>query len=130
MRESFCVSRDGLVSAFEFVERAVEVLGSDTALAHRICVVVDELVGNLILHDPSLTPESRFTIEVTAVQGGVMVVLDDPGAPFDLLAFRHDEQPEIGGHGLSLIRSLARQVEYRRTASGNQLTAMFASDQP
>ena len=124
----FPVSFGGLAAAFGFVETAVETIGASETLTHRISVVVDELVANMMRYDHTLDEHAQFMLCLVSDGGGIRLTVSDPGRPFDPLAFRHQSAPDIGGHGISLVKNLARHASYERRGGRNSLSMVFEAD--
>ena len=122
MREDFAVSNDGISAAFEFISRSVQSLGASETIAHRMSIVVDELCANMIRHDASLTPDKRFELEIAYSAPLAVLKICDPGQPFDPLSFEQKEQPEIGGHGIALVKGLSHAISYAHEGGRNCLT--------
>ncbi|MEO1494066.1 MAG: ATP-binding protein [Pseudomonadota bacterium] len=122
MREDFPVSNDGISAAFEFISRAVQSLGAGESIAHRMSIIVDELCANMIRHDKTLSPEMRFEIEIQFTAPRAELTISDPGQPFNPLSHVMDEQPEIGGHGIALVKGLAHALTYQRAGDRNVLS--------
>lgn len=125
MRREFPVSNAGLSAAFDFVAEAIAREGRDHAVAQRISIIVDEICANLIRHDDSLTEAERFSLELTPGRPGdgeTVLVISDPGRPFNPLEERSGPAPAIGGRGLALIRGLSSSVRYERVGGQNRLT--------
>ena len=142
MRGEFALSSAGLGAAFDFISETVARRGGDAALARRLSIIVDEICGNLIRHDGSLTEAHRFTLELTDDGDGkengdaTVLVICDPGRPFDPTGRRPLEPPagrggasggEIGGYGLDLVRGLSSRVRYERAGECNRLTVSIAA---
>ncbi len=125
MREDFSVSNDGISAAFEFISRAVQSQGAGETIAHRLSIIVDELCANMIRHDDSLTPDQRFELELHHEPPCAVLTIRDGGVPFDPLAFEQAERPEIGGHGIALVKGLANKMSYARIDGRNCLTVMI-----
>ena len=121
MRGDFPVSNAGLGTAFEFISECIRQAGVDEGMVHRLSVILDELCANMIRHDQTLTEDTDFTLEMRVDGGTVHMLVSDPGLPFDPLAFRHAETPEIGGHGISLVKGLSSAVTYNREDDRNVL---------
>ena len=51
----------------------------------------------------------------------VTITIRDRGHAFDPLDHRFGEAPDLGGHGLSIVRGLASKVEYFRKEEVNCL---------
>lgn len=122
MRQRFPVSNAGLAAAFKFLNVTLREMECDGALAHSFSVVLDEICANMIRHDPTLEETTTFALVLSPAGRGAELVISDPGQPFNPLDFRHKEQPEIGGHGITLIKGLASAVHYARIGDENHLT--------
>ena len=97
--------------------------GLDSDAAARLAIVVEELVANLVDHGdlPEGTP---IELEFSQQARGVILVLVDNGAPFDLrLAPEPGELPPErgGGAGLALVRAWAQVETYARVDDRNRL---------
>lgn len=128
MQGEFPVSGRGLNDAFEFIAAKIKSAGQDEGNAHRLSVILDELCANMIRHDDTLDETTCFRLELLIDGSQTTMVVSDPGEPFDPLAFQHDEMPEIGGHGISLVKGLSSAVSYRRAGNRNELRITVTSD--
>ena len=126
MRREFPVSSAGLSAAFDFVAEAVESEGRDRTVAHRLSVILDEICANMLRHDDTLGEAERFSIELQPGEDETVLVISDPGRPFNPLEHRPGAAPAIGGHGLALIRGLSSSVLYERVEGRNRLTVAVA----
>lgn len=122
MRREFPVSSAGLGAAFDFLARALDGNERERTVAQRLSVILDEVCANLIRHDGSLTGAERFSLELRRGRGETVLVISDPGRPFNPLDRPHGPGPEIGGQGLALIRGLSSSVRYERVDGRNRLT--------
>lgn len=127
-KATFAVSNDGIGAAFEFVRATFDQMSLHEALAHRASVIIDELCSNMIRHDATLTPATSFALHLQLLDDGLKLEISDPGQPFDPLQYRHETVPEIGGHGISLVKGLSRAVHYERTGDLNVLTIVLETD--
>ena len=138
MRREFALSGAGLGAAFDFIRETVARRGGDETVARRLSIIVDEICGNLIRHDGSLTEAHRFALELRDDGDGTVLVICDPGRPFDptgqrvtetpAAGQRHDCASGIGGFGLELVRGLASRVRYERAGGCNRLTVSIAAE--
>lgn len=117
----FAISTTGIADAFGFVETAGAAQGLAPETRRRLCVILDEVMGNLILHDPSVGPDHQVALTLTRLPRGVRLAICDPGAAFDPLVERPREAEAIGGLGLVITRGLARSLSYTRLADANRL---------
>ena len=128
MRRDFPVSNAGLASAFEFISEFIKSVELDEGLVHRLSVVLDELCANMIRHDETLNSDTSFEIGMSLVDRIIQMEISDPGQPFNPLEFRHAERPEIGGHGIDLVKGLSSSVSYSREADRNVMRISIDSE--
>ena len=121
MRRDFPVSNTGLAAAFESISEFIRLNRLDEGLVHRFSVILDELCANMIRHDHTLTENTNFELSLSRQGRNVHMEVSDPGMPFNPLEFRHAETPEIGGHGISLVKGLSSAVGYERAGDRNIL---------
>ena len=108
-------------------------LDPDTVWQAELCL--NEAASNIIQygHDDGAT--HPITVEIEPFERGVrMTVIDDgrpfnPAEPRELPTARTIEDARVGGLGLHLIQSFARDVRYRRDADRNVLVLTFAGTQ-
>jgi serine/threonine-protein kinase RsbW len=90
--------------------------------AHRLAVVVEEWVANIVEHGAA-RPGSRVIVRLEPAGEGVRVAFSDAGVAFDPRA-AEDEGPNLergGGAGLALIRGWSEIESYRRARGRNRL---------
>jgi serine/threonine-protein kinase RsbW len=106
----------------DFLERE----GVDARTVYHVCLVLDELLTNLISHGDGLnqTAVVRIRIKPKCVQGQII----DNAPPFDPrsgpdpdIAASINERP-IGGLGLYLTRKLTSTIDYVRHDGRNHTT--------
>jgi anti-sigma regulatory factor (Ser/Thr protein kinase) len=109
-------------AAREFAE--TQGLSSDESA--RICVVIEELVANLVDHG-GLNQEDMVELSLGNEAGGIRIIIADRGRPFDpWSAPPNHEQPERGGGvGIEIVRAWAQFVDYAVTAEGNRLELLL-----
>jgi serine/threonine-protein kinase RsbW len=109
-------------AAREFAE--TQGLSSDDSA--RICVVIEELIANLIDHG-GLTEQDTVELSLGNEAEGIRVVIADHGKPFDpWSAPPNHEQPERGGGvGIEIVRAWAIFIDYAVTAEGNRLELLL-----
>lgn len=104
--------------------RAAFDLPADVVL--RLSLVLEELVANVAAYG-GRSP-CRVELSLAAVDGGVDVVLDDNGVPFDPTALPAPDvdanlaDRPVGGLGIHLVRNLMDDVRYARVDGHNVLT--------
>lgn len=115
MKCTFPVSADGLAAAFSCIEDSVETAGLPKSIAHRLCVILDEVLSNLIRHGSAAGDGGEFEIELAPAAARTHMTIRTPGAPFDPLAAptaADTARVGPGGHGLAIIRGLASNLAY------------------
>ena len=119
MEGEFPISNAGIAAAFEMIARSIRNFGLPDGVAHRLSVMVDELCSNMIRHDDTLSEADSFALRIERDGELVALQISDPGQAFDPFEHVHTELPEIGGHGISLIKGLSVGAEYSRQQGRN-----------
>src|SRR5690348_8310695 len=90
--------------------------------ASRLAIVAEELVTNLYDHG-GLADHAIVTIELSATDAEVVVILTDPGRPFDpgLATLDGPIPSRGGGAGLKLVRAWATDMDYETANGENRL---------
>lgn len=127
MDSDFPVSNAGINLAFEFINDAIAQEDLAEATAHRLCVILDEVCSNMIRHDDALSEDDSFSCTLTVSPVVTTLVISDEGTAFDPLGYRPEQAPDIGGHGISLIKGLSSSVTYERERGQNILTIEIAT---
>ena len=116
-------------AAQEFIRGVAQ--SEDTATNYALDVIVEELFANIVLHGYGEDAESA-TIElaagVDAKRGIVHMVFQDEGMAFDPLAHvvspiegGGDDDLQVGGMGLLMVRTYAEALQYARVGAHNVL---------
>ena len=93
-----------------------------------ISVCVYEAVANVIMYAFDQPQEHLVMIALEARGDLIEITVEDDGRPFNPLDYPEPNLPTsileaaIGGHGISLIRSLSDRVFYTRVMKRNRLT--------
>ncbi|MBS1817289.1 MAG: ATP-binding protein [Acidobacteria bacterium] len=93
----------------------------------NIRLVLDEAVINVIVHGYDDTAEHLIDVVLRLDGGTLHIQIRDDGVPYNPLDAptpRFDvpiEQRRIGGLGVHIVKSLARDVRYRREGNRNHL---------
>lgn len=111
-----------------FVEVVAERFALPADVAHRLKLVVEEAVTNVVRHAYAGGPGGDVTLVADVDDAAVTVTLEDEGAPFapddvpapDLASGWQERS--VGGLGWHLIRELADDVRYAAVAGRNRLT--------
>ena len=125
---------DSLAQVREFVLASARIAGIDEVRSGELLLAVDEAVTNIVMHG---CPDGSCGIELTFIPrpGACVIRIRDDAPAFDPLAYRAPEsaipllqRETIGGFGITLLRRMADEVSYRRTADGhNELTLVKRS---
>jgi anti-sigma regulatory factor (Ser/Thr protein kinase) len=99
-------------------------LDDERLYALRLCL--EEVLANIVMHgDNGATP---IEIDLALTADEVVMTVSDGGRPFDPSLPAAPGAPDaIGGHGLTLIRSYASRLDYRRQRDGNRLELRFSA---
>lgn len=94
----------------------------------RFGLALDELITNIISYGLAGRNDGLITLAIEHRDGALRAELDDNGPPFDPLAAEHApptgdiETREVGGLGLTLVKSFMDRLDYRRVDGLNRLT--------
>lgn len=121
-----CAASDGLVALIARLDAGLRGMGVDDDRRERSHLLVDELYGNVLLHQEDL---SQVTLDVTAtlLEDGLSLDVRDTGKAFDPTGEPAPdldaalESRAVGGWGLHLVRALCDTFEYRRHAGSNHV---------
>ena len=110
--------------------------GVPPAMSHRVKLVVEELVVNVIQHAFADAAEHTILLDVRTEPGGVAIVVEDDGKPFDPRAVSPPKINELleagksGGLGVAIIKKMARDLEYQRVGGKNRVRAFVEQRAP
>ena len=94
----------------------------------RFGLALDELITNIISYGLAGRGDGVITLAIEHHDGTLRAELDDNGPPFDPLAAETTpptgdiETREVGGLGLTLVKSFMDRLDYRRVDGFNRLT--------
>ncbi|HEX8442979.1 MAG TPA: ATP-binding protein [Allosphingosinicella sp.] len=95
-----------------------------TGDAARLCILVEELVTNVVEHGGSPSAEVSMALEGRSVR----IILVDAGDSFDPRTAQAvpPEKARGGGAGLAIVRAWADVLSYESGADGNRLELVVA----
>ncbi len=98
---------------------------SDSHMIDNAATITAEVLDNLREHTPT---DGAFAVHAEICDGGLVLKFVDEGPAFDPLKMPPSGiEKEIGGHGLQIVRALATNLSYERSARGeNILTAQIS----
>lgn len=102
------------------------------ATEHRLTLVLEELLTNVIAYGYDDEAEHKITIDLDLSDGVLTAVFDDDGRPFDPHEAQKPvmegplENRSVGGLGIHLILTIMDTVEYERVDGHNRTTMTMA----
>ena len=103
--------------------------GVSKSTAHRVKLVVEELVVNVIQHAFDDGAPHAILLDVRTDPQGVAIVVEDDGKRFDPTVAAAPPLKELlesgksGGLGVAIIRKVTRELTYERTENKNRVRA-------
>ena len=96
-------------------------LSDDTGA--RLCIIVEELVTNLVEH-AGLTAQDLLLLDLAWDGRAVTLALSDPGPPFDPRDATQGDRPPPrgGGAGIAMVKAWSHIESYVRLGGINRLT--------
>ena len=115
-----------------WLRETCQALGAEPAVVADAELCANELFANLCAYAFPEGGRHRIAMSLAAVPGGVELVVEDDGVPFDPVTA--PLQPVVtdlsevrrGGHGLLLVHRLSHSMRYERLGDRNRLTVVFA----
>lgn len=95
---------------------------------NSVNLILEELVTNAIFHGYDDNREHEIVIRLAMERDDLRIELEDDGRAFDPLQAPAAkiaptlEEQQIGGMGISLVKSLTNEIRYRRIEGKNHLT--------
>ena len=113
---------DGRLAIAEFLAP----LAIDPRVINRLEVILEEAVSNIVRHGFEAGSDQSIHIAVATPPGEITLVIEDDGAPFDLLAAAAPARPASladatpGGLGIPLLQKLSTSLRYESPAPSGQ----------
>jgi serine/threonine-protein kinase RsbW len=110
-----------------FVEQFSSTSGLSTESAFALCLAIEEVVTNVILHGYDDDAEHAIVVSLSVDAGAVVVEMEDDGRSFDSTQAPpvdlslDPQQRRIGGLGLHFVRTTMDEVAYHRRGNRNHL---------
>ena len=130
----FPAKMDSMTEIRIFVEGACATVGIVHEACLRILLIVEELFTNTVLHGYRGESESPVWVALTLSEAGFTLHYEDAAPPHNPFGdFRPTDtavlvaQQPVGGLGLKLIRSLAKDASYSREGERNVTRIVFSA---
>jgi len=130
----FPAKMESMAEIRAFVEAGCTAAGIDRGDCLKILLIVEELFTNTVTHGYREESESPVWMAFEPSDEGFTLRYEDAAPPHNPFGdFRPTDtgvlvaQQPVGGLGLKLIRSLARDAGYSREGERNCIRIMFAS---
>ncbi len=107
--------------------------GVRPAISHRVKLVVEELVVNVIQHGFDDGGHHKILLDIRTESDGIAVVVEDDGKAFDLrkavspAVHELSEAGKSGGLGVTIVKKMARDISYERVDGKNRVRVFIAS---
>lgn len=116
---------DSLAPVRAYVTNAGQAAGLDSARIYNLCLAVDEIATNIVLHGyEEVGLRGDIAIEASQERGQLIIRLLDHGRTYDpdqvpTPDFENPLNQQIGGWGLFLSKSGVDHFDYSSSSSGN-----------
>ena len=120
-----------IARAADFVNRFTAAYGISPLVGHRVNVVLDDVLSNIVAYGHDDPESGHITLAFALASDRLDVVVTDDGRAFDPLAHEAPdptgdlETMDISGMGIELLRQLTDDASYRRDGEQNILTLSF-----
>ena len=115
---------ENVLQKFEKLAESNSISRSST---HKMCIAIDELLSNSIIHGHTDGNCHKIDIHLTIAKNKISVAIQDNGMPFNPLKMADPdttsilEDRAIGGLGIMLVKTLTDKFEYNRKGNKNQI---------
>ena len=124
-KQVFPGTLDSLALVRAYVHEAARVAGLDSAKIYNLCLAVDEIATNIVLHGyEEVNLKGDIVVEALQERGQLIIRLLDHGRTYDPEQVPKPDlenplKQTIGGWGVFLGRNGVDQFDYTSTDSGN-----------
>jgi len=129
-------TREGVAAALSDFDQLPTPAGWPDDLSNTLRLAIEELSINAVDYGEQSPVEGWFAVRISEAPNIIELTVDDAGKPFDTSrsVAPHLDAPlderAIGGLGLHLLRSLAKQFIYQRVHNVNRTILTFDSVAP
>jgi serine/threonine-protein kinase RsbW len=117
------------------LEAYAEAAALPTRLAYQLALICEELVTNVATHGTSGLPPATYVALKISWRGPLLHLwFEDDGPPFDPLSLTAPDTAadldhrDIGGLGIHLVRTLAREIRYERVGPHNRINLILGAE--
>lgn len=117
------------------LEAYAEAVALPTRLAYQLALICEELVTNVAIHGTSgLPPATYVALKISWREPLLHLWFEDDGPPFDPLSLTAPDTAadldhrDIGGLGIHLVRTLAREIRYERVGPHNRINLILGAE--
>jgi len=129
MQQVFPGTLDSLAPIREFVGRAAAAAGLDKSAAYNLCLAVDEIATNIVIHGYQATGrQGDLRLDAETEPGRLVVSVADTGPAYDPSKHEVPDQDDLqsplhersaGGLGIMLAMQGVDDLEYSTSERGN-----------
>lgn len=118
------------ISEINFVHKCFTYFASskleDESVIHKLCIVIDEVLTNIISHGYNDKDEHSIDIQCQIDNESILLTFQDDGVEFNPVmaqsaAIAGDSMDKIGGLGIHLMKNLVDDIQYERKDDFNRL---------
>jgi putative MATE family efflux protein len=88
----------------------------------KIALCVEEMAGNIVEHGFPSFKQHYMDIRILLTKNGAIFRIRDDGKPFNPIEYGNENNPSKNKLGISIIREIAKDIDYRNTIGLNNLT--------
>jgi serine/threonine-protein kinase RsbW len=121
-----------LVQVAPWIERLAAQHGIPAETQFAIDLCLEEVLSNIIRHGYSGEPNHFIDVRFESPRSGYFVfIVEDKAILFNPIDAQQsppigpDDELQVGGQGIRLLREFADELEYQATPSGNRLKIGF-----
>ncbi len=111
-------SMEDVMNTVESVKAFCADIGIDENQTRRICLAIEEMVGNIVQYAFKGKRGHFIDIRLTSSKEGGHLSIRDNGVKFDPISYRNSDEQ----YGIRLMRGIAKGMVYRYTVGMNNLT--------
>ncbi|KZX10304.1 multidrug export protein MepA [Methanobrevibacter curvatus] len=91
----------------------------------KIALCVEEMAGNIVEHGFVSSKQHYIDIRIVLTESGVIFRIRDDGKPFNPIEYGNESNISKNKLGISIVREIAKDINYRNTIGLNNLTILL-----